>query len=239
MKHLVVLRLACILMDLPTHGAARPEETCRIDAEQRGLDPDVDGAVQRPDERPGGALDRTRRARKYDTPGARSLAPAGPATPETLYVDEAGPAEALPVEESQTIVVGTIASFQPYLSNDRTFIFTDVRVCVDEFLKAEGAPTPMLTFERAGGVLVLSDGQRLVVSGAGAIRGTRVGRRYVLFLGRQPSTDIYSLLQAYDVTDGRARGMERAGIASSVEGLQADVLLERIRTALRHSPHEK
>ena len=166
-------------------------------------------------------------------PGVRPLAPAGPTTPETLYVDEDGPTEALPVEESQTIVVGTIASFQPYVSNDRAFIFTDVRVCVDEFLKVDGTPTPMLTFERGGGVLLLPDGQRLVVSGVGAIRGTRVGRRYLLFLGRLFSAEAYSLLQAYDITDGRARAMERTGTASSVEGLRADALVERVRTALR------
>ncbi len=92
----------------------------------------------------------------------------------------------LPVNWSDTIVVGTVNRIQPFLSEDKRNIYTEYTISVTEVLKdAKGLSlnaASTIALDRMGGAIRLASGRVLrdVVHGNGATLIAE--RRYVMFL---------------------------------------------------------
>lgn len=112
-----------------------------------------------------------------------------PGAKETIYVitDYASPIDPLPVSRSAAVVVGTILSGKAFVSKDRTYVYSDFQVHVDQVLKQD--PQTNLV---VGGQMVVSRGGGSIHFPSGRVKDyvnhgegmPAVGSQYLFFLVR-------------------------------------------------------
>lgn len=108
---------------------------------------------------------------------------------------------ALPVAESDVVLVGGVLHAQAHLSSDKTGIYSEFTVQVDEVLRDSGKasllPGVVVSVERFGGAVRFPSGaiQRYEAVGQGM---PRVGERYVFFLRRHNEMD-FSIVTGYQL----------------------------------------
>jgi hypothetical protein len=109
---------------------------------------------------------------------------------------------ALPVERSDAIVVGRVARAEAFLSPDRTNVYSEYTIAVNDVLKSPPDRTgDEVVAERAGGAVRFASGavRRYASRNQGA---PRAGDDYVFFLRRNETGDDYTLLTAYKLRGG-------------------------------------
>jgi hypothetical protein len=109
---------------------------------------------------------------------------------------------ALPTDASDIVLIGSITRATAHLSNDKTAVFSEFEVAIQEILKAETKGSSYgssLLVERFGGAVRFHSGrvQRYETAGQGM---PVVGRTYLLFLKRINTGPNYSILTGYDVS---------------------------------------
>jgi hypothetical protein len=119
-----------------------------------------------------------------------------------------GPLPLIPLKESVLALVGSVTKVQPYLSVDRTHIYTETTLQVEELLKSpEGFKLPSdqtLVVDQIGGAMrirsgrVIRDGSRIDFLGR-----AYVGGRYVFFLQQVHESKDLSIVRAYELRDGK------------------------------------
>lgn len=116
-----------------------------------------------------------------------------------------------PVATSDAVVIGEITDAQAYLSTDKTGVYTEFNVRVDEVLK--GNNTSSLTLgsplaaQREGGRVRFPSGR--IQRYKPHFQGTpRVGSRYVLFLKRNDDEQSYFIWTGYELRAGRVHPLD-------------------------------
>ena len=153
--------------------------------------------------------ERAARNSLYNSPAAfQSSARDLTATPQSdnqqhthIFVDRR-PVPRIPSRLSDLIAIGTVTAFQPYLSQDRTSIYSELQFTPEQILKDNGGGRehPIIILQ-GGGTLRFPDGR---TESAGPAEGSSpidAGKRYLLFLGFSPSTHAYSIVKAWDLSD--------------------------------------
>jgi hypothetical protein len=147
------------------------------------------------------------RGARYDG-GGRPLAEIQQLPPVILELPVIhAPAEpALPADQSDAVVIGTITGAQAYLSNNRSNVYSEFTVQIEEVLKGNSASTlgvgSTITTARAGGRVRLPNGfiHRQGFLGKGMpLRG----RRYLLFLRHNDQGQDFSIITGYELRGGR------------------------------------
>lgn len=112
---------------------------------------------------------------------------------------------ALPVSESDAVVVGEVADAQAFLSNDKTAVYSEFTVRVEDTLKmfnSSPAPGEAVVTERSGGAVRFPSGRVQYYSVYQ--RGLpKVGAHYVFFLRHNDLGDDFSIVTAYELRAGR------------------------------------
>jgi hypothetical protein len=147
---------------------------------------------------------------------------------------------ALPVDQSDVVLRGTITSREAHLSDDRTGIYSEFLVQVAEIFKDTSkailAGTP-LTVNRVGGSVHFASGriQRYAISRQDM---PRTGHQYVLFLRKTAAGDLL-ILTGYELSYGRVSPLDgedtydpRSTMAfAKYRGKNAETLLQEVRNA--------
>lgn len=130
-----------------------------------------------------------------------------PGITETLIMDGGGSGrpEAIPVGLSHIIIVGNILNAKAYLSSDKTGLFSEFTVSIEEVLKATGSdpviPGANISVEREGGRIRYPSGQvRWVRFGREGMPA--VGTQCLLFLRRTGAGNL-AILTGYELRAGR------------------------------------
>ena len=148
---------------------------------------------------------------------------------------------AVPAAQSNAVVSGEIVDARAYMSNDKSAVYSEFTVRVEEVLKSDASDPlalgDMVSALRFGGAVRFPSGKVQVyrVRGQGA---PRAGRRYVLFL-KTESEGIFSILTGYEVRgehivplDGeRIKGGEVTPF-DRFEGFEAATFLTLVREAV-------
>lgn len=114
----------------------------------------------------------------------------------------------IPAEDSAVVVVGRVIKVQPYLSDDRSRIYTEMTISVDDFLKRNeqsGVTTnKTVMIDRLGGALELKTG-RIVRDDTQIdnLGNLKLGRRYVIFAQAINEGNDLSLIKSYELIDGK------------------------------------
>lgn len=146
---------------------------------------------------------------------------------------------ALPVAQSRVMVLGHVRSSNAYLSTDKTSVYSEFTVVIDEVLKndipEQLKPGSSIVVERDGGRVRFPSGSMTVMYTQG--QGMpRQGRQYVLFLTRRDSESTFQILTGYELKAGRVELLDSPGGAAhpitQYKGTDQTTLLEAIRNAL-------
>jgi hypothetical protein len=119
----------------------------------------------------------------------------------------------LPSSLSDAVVAGTVADFQPYFSNDRTAIYTELRVQVEKVFKDKGhAVSQQIAIDELGGAIRLPNGRVASHISAPLDSEIDVGKRYVLFLTYSDTTKSFRVVKAWELRRGRAQPVAKSDL---------------------------
>jgi hypothetical protein len=147
---------------------------------------------------------------------------------------------ALPVKQSDAVIVGTVKSGKAFLSNDETGIYSEFFVSVGDWLKGSrlGSEKSELIIHRAGGRILYPSGNILTYSISGQTM-PRLNGKYVFFLVNDKSSSSFNILTAYGIDegvitplDGRGRGKVAGYNFSEYEGVAERTFLVALERAL-------
>jgi hypothetical protein len=191
-----------------------------------------------PDER---AMRQTR-SRRYDNSGL-VIEPQKPGGQILLMDHTIGRLPSIPVNLSDAIVIGDITDAQAHLSADKTGVYTEFVLRVDEILKDGSGSLKIggqLLAQRLGGRVRFPSGtvQRYGISKLGMPQS---GRRYALFLKKNDTDDAFVIVTGYELRAGVVHpldGVDIPGGASELpqfvpyKGMDLTQFLTRVRTAI-------
>ena len=114
----------------------------------------------------------------------------------------------IPAAESAVVVTGRVVKVQPYLSGDRSRIYTEITVAVDDLLKRDRdsrlSVSNTVVIDRLGGALKLKTGDvvrdEIHIDNLGK---PQLGKRYVFFAERVNDGSDLSLIKSYESINGQ------------------------------------
>jgi hypothetical protein len=120
---------------------------------------------------------------------------------------------ALPVLDSDAIVIGEIIEAQAHLSNDLGGVYSEFTTRVSQIFKQDSentiAPDSIITAERPGGKVLFPSGKvaKYKYVGQGM---PQQGRTYLLFLKRNQEADDYKIITGYELRSGKVSPIDGA-----------------------------
>jgi hypothetical protein len=146
-----------------------------------------------------------------------------------------------PVSGSDAIVVGQVIGYQPFLSADRTTIYTELDVKVESVFKDNSSVLQSgadITIPRLGGAVRLPNRQVVKYFVPKEEKLLEVGRRYVLFLNRDEKNRWFGIVKVWGLQDGRVIAVGQTDISdvaqgvSKYHGISEPQFLQEVRDAV-------
>jgi len=143
---------------------------------------------------------------RYNT-GGSDLTVIGPNT--EIFFEHVWPrVEFIPAAESAVVVTGRVVKVQPYLSGDRSRIYTEITIAVDDLLKRDRSQVlsaaHTVVIDRLGGALKLKTGRvvrdDIQIDNLGK---TNLGKQYMFFARAVNGGSDISLIKSYELVDGK------------------------------------
>ncbi len=180
-----------------------------------------------------GDIKRQTKGRRYDRPKSRPISelPEGEdVLPLSVHQVDVS---ALPVTQSDMVVVGQVLSRQAYLSNDRSAVYSEYPILVEDILKNRQQPLyigQQIIVERWGGAVRFPSGkvQHYTVDK----RGTpQLNEKYVFFL--KCSEQNYDIITAYRVSDDRIDPLDSGLPFAKYEDASVQTFLADLKAAMQ------
>lgn len=160
-----------------------------------------------------------------------------PGTDESaLFLEPHFTFPALPVAESEMVVVGTIGTGEAVLSENKRNVFSEFALTVEDVLKSRNhgvAQGSVFTIDRVGGHVKYPNGQKVLFRIAG-LNMPQVGGRYLLFLTSKHGKADISILTGYQLTPDGAIPLDELPQVASLNGVTEDDILQRVRTLIQN-----
>ena len=140
----------------------------------------------------------------------------------------------IPAGQSDAIIVGEVNDAQAQLSNDKTGVYSEFTIRVEQTLKAStGIPATSIVVERTGGAVRFPSG-RIVRYEAHNQGMPRVGGRYLLFLKYNSDGEDYSLLTGYEFINGNVVPLDNVeGLFTKYHGWSEIAFLDVVTTTIK------
>ena len=140
----------------------------------------------------------------------------------------------IPAEQSDAIIIGEVTEAQAYLSTDKTGVYSEFVITVEQTLKASESVIPAsIVVERPGGAVRFPSRRiiRYEIQNQGM---PRVGRRYLLFLKQNSEGDDYFVLTGYGFRKDRVVPLDNIeGLFSRHENLSESAFLNLVSTTIK------
>jgi hypothetical protein len=151
---------------------------------------------------------------------------------------------ALPVKESDTIVVGTVVGAHAYLSGDKHMVYSEFEINVGTVLMSSGAVSvrtgDTVEAERIGGAVRFPSGKtvrfRIYQEGF-----PKIGEQYLFFLKYGADTEGFDLITGYNLKNGKVEPLDGIGFGSDArsqlpfakyQGVDETTLMRDLQKAL-------
>jgi len=141
---------------------------------------------------------------------------------------------ALPVGQSDVIVTGDILTSEAHLSNDKTGVYSEFDIQVDEVLKGTLptlSKTNLISVSRPGGVVRYPSGHKELY-GIAHQNMPSLGKRYLFFLKAVKDTQDYEIVTGYEIYLKRVRPLDFGARFESFSGADLADFLNKIRDAI-------
>ena len=231
---ILIVSLVTVVTALRTQD--NPEQRNTTDDQLPVVDYAVPNSAN-PEER----VKRHKRSKRYDN-SALVVEPQKPGGSIISIDHTVGQMPALPVNLSDAVVIGDVTDAHAYLSNDKTGVYTEFTIGVDEIVKDTTGSLQLgssISAQRIGGRVRFPSGlvQNYGISYLGM---PRTHRRYVLFLKKYDDSDAFTIVTAYELRAGEAHPLDGVNLARGAgelpqfaryKGMDETKFLNRIRTA--------
>jgi len=152
----------------------------------------------------------------------------------TVLVDFVDPnLPALPLAKSSTVLLGSITAAKAYLSNDRTGVYTELSLRVEEVIKSDTQssmiPGCNVDIIRMGGRVKFPNGH-IHLYKISELEMPRVGGRYVLFLTDGDAEKGFDILTAYELRAGKVIALDKLRQPQIYQNADQMVFLNALRT---------
>ncbi len=139
---------------------------------------------------------------------------------------------ALPVKESDIILVASVSSSEAHMSGNRRGVFSEFNLTVESVLKTnqEVAEGSLLTVDRVGGYVKYPNGHRILFRVSG-VNMPQVGARYLFFLSTRRKPD-FIIKTAYELTPQGVVALDLSEQFLALDGISETELRKRIRDLL-------
>lgn len=146
---------------------------------------------------------------------------------------------ALPLAQSDALIVGEVVASEAHISPDRTGVYSEFSISVAAILKNH-LNTPLsvgdVTLgEREGGI-VRFQGGRLFEYKVYHQGMPLIGRRYLFFLSRNKEGGDYSIVTAYEFRGGHVVPLDDSSAFASYKCSDEQEFLSSVRGAISRSP---
>ncbi len=219
-----------------------PEQIAQ-DREDRGPEPVVDIDATPADSV--SAVLRYERNKQHNNSGYPVREPAVDEAEESALVNPQHARTALPVSQSDTVVIADVVKAAAFLSEAKDMVYSEFQVRVTQVLMNQGPAMQngdILDSERVGGGVRFPSGRiwRFRVFEQGM---PKVGGRYLLFLKAKPATANFNIVTGYLLQDGKVRPLDGIGFQHNAAaalpctryiGVADSKLLEDLDQVLRH-----
>jgi hypothetical protein len=149
-----------------------------------------------------------------------------------IYLEPHISFSALPVAESDIVVVGTVGSGQALLSENKKNIFSEFTLIVEEVLKSKASGIgqgSVLTADRIGGHVVYPNGHKVRYRIYG-VNMPQIGSRYLFFLTSKHNKEDLSILTGFELTEKGAIPLdEQLTEVAALAGVSEKDILQRVR----------
>lgn len=177
--------------------------------------------------------------RKRYNDGKLVYSTVGPSTVESVFTPEPHATfPALPVAESDLVVVGMVGTGEAHLSENKKNVFSEFTLIVEDALKSKlnaVVQGSVLTIDRLGGQVKYPNGQKVLYRIFG-MNMPQIGARYLFFLTSKHNKEDLSILTGYELTPGGAAPLdEELPQVGSLTGVAEKDILQRVRNLLRNS----
>ena len=237
----IVVVLLCVTAD-PVVGkfsGSGPTSTSTQEQIDTSNYPIVDSTATLPTD-PNERANRNRKSKKYN---GRTAPPIRESDQIHTITDWELGLPALPVAKSAAIVIGEVSTAQAFLSEDKSAVYSEFGIRIDEVLKTETrfpvVSGSVLPVERMGGLVRFPSG-KLAVSIVDKQDMPHIGGRYVLFLVHRFSseTEDFHILTGYELRSGRVSLLDRitSGPMAAYRGTDEVSLLKDLRIAIANVP---
>lgn len=145
--------------------------------------------------------------------------------------------EALPVRQSQSIVVGVVKSSDGHLSGDKTGVYTEFAVEIREVLKGEGGNLTvgkLVHADRPGGYVRYPGGHERLYRFAD-LNMPAVGGEYLFFLTRPEQSRNYEVLTAYEFSPQGVTPLDSLVLFRVFTGMERSAFLGKVRELVQSS----
>lgn len=170
----------------------------------------------------------------YDKSGFAVKDPSPRVDEESLENEWSLHVPALPATQSNAVLIGEVLASEAHISNDKTGIYSEFTVRIDEVLK--GADFGLhngdtLTVDRSGGTVQYANGHKRLYSIAGQ-NLPRVGGRFVLFISVSQRGHNYHILTGHELAGGKVSPLDESTSTSAYEGIDETSFLKAVHEVI-------
>jgi hypothetical protein len=175
---------------------------------------------------------RRAKGQKFNSKSDRPIDPANGDMTRTTHSHWFYGLTPLPTAQSGAVVIGEVVDANAYLSPDRTEVYSEYTVRVEEVLKTDDsaiAPNSTIDLQRYGGRVRLPSGlvQKYEASGMGA---PRVGRKYALFVERRQQE--LQIVTGYELHQNKVKPLDSVQMFQVYKGMDVQTFMDKLRQAI-------
>lgn len=142
----------------------------------------------------------------------------------------------IPTLQSDAVIIGRVIDAQAFLSNDRSIVYSEYTIQTKEVLKGNNQPlvraAEPLTVARIGGGVRFPSG-RIRKYRESSLGTPLKGHEYIFFLTYNDAGKTFSLLTAYELTNGRAIALDNAARFSEYKDVPDETILNEVRESIK------
>jgi hypothetical protein len=131
------------------------------------------------------------------------------------------PMPPFPAAMSDAVFVGQVTGdFQPFLSEDHTTVFTELRVRVEKVYKdtySAAKTNGLITIPELGGTLRLKTGWVVSDFAPKTQNRLELGHRYLIFAIYVPAQQHFGIVKLWELVDGHARPLANSDVADAAK----------------------
>ena len=138
---------------------------------------------------------------------------------------------AIPIEQSDLIIIGTVKTSQAFLSGDKTGVYSEFSVYIEKVLKSKSLiqEGEQLSVTRLGGAVRFPSGKIQRIEVFKGQEFPKLHEKYIFFLRKSDIPNDFSILTAYELHENEVKPLDSIAPYTDYKGAKLTTFLDKIR----------